>query len=101
MSESDLPEDLDGELAEATNLTPEQFENRDPGSESSDQYEDLHAFAPRDLIERAKSTPAEFATQRAAAELQRRQKVAKREHLDNEARTLLGLHEHPVESPEP
>jgi hypothetical protein len=99
MSESDLPEDLDGELAEDTNLTPEQYENRSPDPEPSDPAIDLHAFAPRDLIEQANSTPAEFGERHAAAEFEEREKNAKRQHRDNEVRELLGLHERPV-SPE-
>lgn len=38
MSESDLDPDLDGELPEDTNLTPEQFEERRP---DSDPYVDM------------------------------------------------------------
>lgn len=98
MSESDLGPDLDGEIAEDTNLTPEQFEHR---RRHADPYVDMRTFGADGLLEEANLSPAEFAERHAAAELVEHEKATKRAHRENEVRALLGLPPHPLRSPEP
>ncbi|HEX4518583.1 MAG TPA: hypothetical protein VH063_03275 [Gaiellaceae bacterium] len=64
MEEEDLGPDLDGELAEDTNLTPEQFEHE---RSHSDVYVDMRRFGADGLLEDSSLSPAEFAERHAAA----------------------------------